>query len=69
MDKTDQKPRVLRRVGKSHPVKLTALLYLKQALFDEQYELCADLIDVAREFGAGEFEIQHLLEDPRRNPV
>lgn len=51
-----------------HPVKLTALLYLKEALFKEQYELCSDLISIAREFGAASFEIQDLLEDPRRSP-
>ena len=51
-----------------HPIKLTALLYLKEALTQQRYENCADLIAVAKEFGAGEFEIQDLLEDPRRSP-
>ena len=51
-----------------HPVKLTALLYLKEALVREQYEKCADLITVAKEFGAQPFEVQDLLEDPRRSP-
>ena len=51
-----------------HPVKLTALLYLKEALLKQQYETCPELITVAKEFGAGEFEIQDLLEDPRRSP-
>ena len=50
------------------PVKLTALLYLKEALLKEQYEICSDLITVAREFGAARFEIEDLLEDPRRSP-
>jgi hypothetical protein len=51
-----------------HPVKLTALLYLKDALQKERYEDCAELIRTAREFGAVEEEIEALLEDPRRTP-
>ena len=58
-----------RRVRRSHhPVKRTALLYLKEALLREQYEKCADIIAVANEFGAQPFEVQDLLEDPRRSP-
>ena len=55
-----------RRAVTKHPVKLTALLYLKDALLDEQYEICPDLVAIAQEFGAAEFEIRDLLEDPRR---
>ena len=51
-----------------HPVKLTALWYLKDALVREQYEKCAEIVAVAKEFGAQSFEIQDLLEDPRRSP-
>ncbi len=71
MDTAKQKSKLFQRVvrTKSHPVKLTALLYLKQALLKEQYEMCPDLIAIAREFGAKEVEIQNLLEDPRRNPT
>ena len=72
MDTTSrQRNKLFQRMTKktSHPVKLTALLYLKQALLKEQYELCSDLIAIAREFGAKEVEIQNLLEDPRRNPA
>lgn len=58
-----------RRLRRSfHPVKLTALLYLKEALIREQYEKCPDLIAVAKEFGALPYEVQDLLEDPRRSP-
>jgi hypothetical protein len=53
---------------KRHPVKLTALLYLQEALKEERYEECAEFIRVAREFGAQPFEIQQLLEDRRRRP-
>lgn len=51
-----------------HPVKLTALWYLKEALLREQFEKCAEIIAVAQEFGALPFEVQDLLEDPRRTP-
>ncbi len=51
-----------------HPIKLTALLYLKEALLKQQYELCPEIISVAKEFGAVHFEIQDLLEDQRRSP-
>lgn len=54
---------------KRDPVKLTALLYLKEALLQEKYENCAEFIRVATEFGAELFEIRALLEDPRRLPV
>lgn len=51
-----------------HPVRLTALLYLKDALVRERYEDCSAIIAVAKEFGAAEGEIRALLEDPRRVP-
>jgi len=51
-----------------HPVKLTALLYLKEALLKERYEACPEIITVARDFGATIYEIDDLLEDPRRSP-
>lgn len=59
--------RGIRHVRKN-PVKLTALLYLKEALLEERYETCAEVIAIAREFGAEGFEIQALLEDSRRIP-
>ena len=57
-----------RRFVVKHPIKLTALLYLKEALKNERYEVCPDIIEVAREYGAADFEIRDLLEDPRRSP-
>ena len=50
------------------PVRVTALVYLKEALLQERYEECREIISVAYEFGATENEVQGLLEDPRRNP-
>ena len=57
-----------RRITSRHPVKTTALLYLREALLNEVYEDCAFAIQIAKEFGAQEFEIKNLLEDPRRRP-
>lgn len=54
--------------AQKHPVRLTALLYLSEALRAERYEECSGFVDVAREFGASESEIRSLLEDPRRVP-
>ena len=49
-----------------HPVKVTAMLYLKEALLAELYEECAEYIAIALEFGADPLEIRNLLEVPRR---
>lgn len=59
-------PNVLR--VKKDPVKLTALLYLREALLKERYEQAPQFIAVAREFGAQAREIEELLEDARRLP-
>lgn len=53
---------------KKNPLKFTALLYLKEALLRENYERCAEIIALAKEFGAAPFEVRDLLEDPRRTP-
>lgn len=50
------------------PVKLTALIYLREALIAERYEDCAEFIAIAKEFGALENEIRSLLENPKRHP-
>ncbi len=55
-----------RRRSGIDPVALTALLYLKEALLEERYEECAQLIAIALEFGAGLLRVRFLLEDPRR---
>ena len=58
-----------KRTRKSaHPLKLTALLYLKEALKREQYEKCSEIVALAKEFGAADYEVDDLLEDPRRTP-
>ena len=69
MQKVQERPRAPNwlRVRKD-PVKLTALLYLREALQAQRYEECAQFIATAREFGAQEREIEELLEDPRLRP-
>ncbi len=69
MPQVDEKVRgpTLLRVRKN-PVKLTALLYLREALLRERYEQAAEFVAVAKEFGAKEREIEELLEDARRMP-
>ena len=50
--------------GNGDPVKLTALIYLKEALLGERYEDCAEFVVIAREFGALPVEIRNVLENP-----
>ena len=54
--------------GTKHPVKLTALLYLREALLAEAFENCPSFIQIAYEFGARDHEVESLLEDARRMP-
>lgn len=51
-----------------HPVRLSALWALREALLEERYEECREIIAIAKEFGATSSEIYYLLEDPRRRP-
>ncbi len=49
-------------------MKLTALLYLREALLSENYEECSECIAIAKEFGALDEEVRTLLENPKRHP-
>ncbi|MDP3981147.1 MAG: hypothetical protein Q8Q33_07040 [Chlamydiota bacterium] len=51
------------------PMKNMVLYALKDVLLTEKYESCADLINIAMEFGASKDDVYYLLEDPRRNPT
>ena len=66
IDENARAPTLLR--VRRNPVKLTALLYLREALRTERYEQCAQFVRVAKEFGAQDQEIDELLEDSRRIP-
>ena len=45
----------------AHPVKLTALQYICEALIDERYEEMEELVGIAKEFGAGYWELRTAL--------
>lgn len=68
MTNSQRLPQGFGRVMKD-PVRLTALLYLREALLAEKYEDCAEIIAIAVEFGALPGEVASLLEDPRRLPI
>lgn len=42
-------------------LKVTALLYLKEALYKEKYEECPELIAVAKRYGVEQTEIQKVI--------
>ncbi len=44
-----------------HPLKTTALKYLKEAIEEERFEMCQQIIQVAKEFGADRWEIKNSL--------
>ncbi|MCB9799761.1 MAG: hypothetical protein H6757_03255 [Candidatus Omnitrophica bacterium] len=48
------------------PLRFSALFYLREALLEERYEECAEIIEAARELGANVLEIQNILEVPQR---
>jgi len=50
----------------AHPLKLTALLYLKDALLHERYEDCGEMIAIAKEFGADHVDVGRILSDGAR---
>lgn len=47
--------------SEDHPVKLTALLYLREALHEECYEEMPEFVAIAKEFGADDGEIREAL--------
>ena len=49
-----------------HPVKVTALQYLKEALRTERYEDCWEILTVAKEFGANNAEIRAVIDHSAR---
>ena len=57
----NQKNRINRRYSENRSLKITALLYLKQALNQEKYEDCADLVKQAKEFGAHKDEVRRII--------
>ena len=50
-----------RSLSQDEILKVTALLYLKEALLKEEYEGCQELVDSARKFGAQQGEINEVI--------
>ena len=44
-------------------LKLTALLYLNEALVAQEYESCQELIDTAKKLGVGQGDISAVIAD------
>ena len=44
-------------------LRLTALLYLKEALINQKYEVCPELIDTAKNLGADQGDISAVIAE------
>ena len=51
----------IRSSSRDEILKVTALLYLKEALLKEEYEGCQELVDSARKFGAQQGEVNEVI--------
>ena len=49
--------------GAEQVLKVTASLYLQEALLAQQYEICSELIDAAKNLGVSQGEITALITD------
>ena len=47
-------------------LQVTALIYLKEALVNERYEECAELVRAAKRFGATQGEIKQTIVEGAR---
>jgi len=50
-------------LGADQILKVTALLYLKEALVAQKYEECRQLIDTAKDLGVGPGDISAVIAD------
>ena len=48
-------------VARDEVLKVTSLLYIKEALFNEEYEDCRELIRIAKRFGARQGDIRRVI--------
>lgn len=48
-------------LGADQVLKVTALSYLQEALLGQEYENCAQLVEISKEFGASQGEIRELI--------
>jgi hypothetical protein len=49
--------------GSDQILKVTALLYLKEAIIAQEYESCRELIDIAKNLGAVPGDISAVIKD------
>jgi len=50
-------------LGADQILKVTALLYLQEALATQKYESCRELIDTAKSLGVGQGDISAVIKD------
>jgi len=53
-------------IARDEVLKVTTLLYFKEALLRERYEDCAELIRIAKGFGAEQSEISGVIAESNR---
>ena len=53
-------------IARDEVLKVTSLLYFKEALFNEEYEDCKELIRLAKWFGARKGDIRRVIADSNR---
>ncbi len=61
--RNDVLPNQGQALGGNQILKVTALLYLKEALVNQKYESCQELIDTARNLGVGPGDISAVIAD------
>jgi len=54
------------RITPDETLKATSLLYFRDALLKEQYEDCAELVRIAKRFGAAQSEISGVIAESNR---
>jgi hypothetical protein len=55
-------------LGSDELLKVTALLYFKEALVAQQYETCQELIGTAKNLGVNPGDISAVIADYLKNP-
>ena len=53
-------------LARDEVLKVTSLLYFKEALFNEEYEDCKELIRIAKRFGARQTDIRRVIAESNR---
>ena len=58
-----QKNEANQATGSDELLKATTLLYLKDSLEKEEYEVCQELISIAKKFGVEQGEISQVIAE------